>query len=351
VNPVVGVELRLRRYFALAAGIPVGGASAPMLLALALVVALTACGSTPKRDLDLERIEGELARISRDPELGPLAPAELARARDAVAALRGAQGKEVQRAHLAYLAERRVDIAYVTAQAIAEERKLATLEREHDRIMLEATRRNAEAARLEAEKLRLQNLARAEELERARADAASALLLSQESALAAESERARAEQARRVAAAQQQEAELAKRETELALAAADSLRIQMSNLSAQREQRGEVMTLGEAVFAPGKSSLQPEALANLDRVVEFVNQDASRRIRIEGHTDDRGGANLNQVLSQRRAEAVRDALASRGVDASRIVAVGLGESAPAAPNDSPEGRARNRRVEVILPPR
>jgi outer membrane protein OmpA-like peptidoglycan-associated protein len=54
------------------------------------------------------------------------------------------------------------------------------------------------------------------------------------------------------------------------------------------------------------------------------------------------------VLAQRRAEAVRDALVSRGVDAARIDAVGLGETAPVATNDTPEGRARNRRVEVIL---
>lgn len=323
-----------------------GGLSVPVLLALSL--ALTACGSAPKRDLDLERIEGELARISADPEVATLAPAEYARARDAVAALRASEGNEAQRAHLAYIAERRVDIAYTTSQAVAQERRHAQLERDHDRIMLEATRRDAEAARLEAEKLRLQNLARAEELERAREDAASAITLSQESALAAESARAQADQAKRVAEAQQQEAEFAKREAELALAAADSLRIQMRNLSAQRESRGEVMTLGEAVFAPGQSTLQPDALANLDRVVEFVGKDPAKRIRIEGHTDDRGGANLNQVLAQRRAEAVRDALASRGVDPARIVAVGIGEAAPVAPNDTPEGRARNRRVEVIL---
>ena len=323
----------------------------PTLAVALATMLLAACGSAPKRDLDLERIEAALARISRDPELAPLAPAELARARDAVGALRSSEGNEASRAHLAYVAERRVDIAYVTAQAIAEERKLAALEREHDRIMLEATRRDAESARLEAEKLRLQSLARAEELERARADAASALELSQESALEAESARARAEQAQRVAAAQQEEATLARREAELAVAAADSLRIQMRNLSARSESRGEVMTLGDAVFPPGRATLQAEALENLGRVVEFVNADPSRSIRIEGHTDDRGGANLNQVLAQRRAEAVRDALVGRGVDASRMVAVGLGESAPLAPNDTPEGRARNRRVEVILVPR
>jgi outer membrane protein OmpA-like peptidoglycan-associated protein len=102
------------------------------------------------------------------------------------------------------------------------------------------------------------------------------------------------------------------------------------------------------VFPPGRATLQPEALANLDKVVEFVNRDPARKVRIEGHTDARGSANLNQALSQRRAEAVREALVARGVDAARISAIGMGKDNPVAPNDSEAGRARNRRVEIIL---
>lgn len=319
------------------------------LLVVAVALLLSACMAAPTRDLDLERIEATLADLEADPEYGALAPAEVARARDAVRRLREEpSGKPERRARLAYLAERRVDIAAAAARTRSEEAKLAQLEREHDRILLEATRRDAEEARLEAEKLRLQSLARAEEAERARADAAQAMALSEQSAEEAEQARAAAAQAKRLAEAQAEEASLARQEADLALAAAESLRLQMQNLQARSDARGEVMTLGEAVFPPGKSTLQPEALANLERVIEFVNRDAARRIRIEGHTDDRGGANLNQVLSQRRAEAVRDALVARGVDAGRITAIGRGEDAPLDSNATPEGRARNRRVEVIL---
>ncbi len=316
------------------------------LFPLALLVC-TAPLLAAKRDLEYERIEQQLHAFENDPEIGGLAPAETARVRETLALMKaGARGDE--RAHLVYLAERRLDGAIATANAVREERRLTQLQRERDQILLEASRRDAEMSRLEAEKLRLQSLARAEEVERARSDAEAARAESAENAAQAEAARAEADQARRVAEAQSAEAELAKREAELAVAAADSLRLQMQSLTAHEEARGSVMTLGEAVFSPGRSQLQPDAIANLDSVIEFVNRDTTRKVRIEGHTDASGSNNANQVLSQQRAEAVMAALAARGVDAARMTAIGRGEDVPVAPNDSAEGKARNRRVEIIL---
>jgi outer membrane protein OmpA-like peptidoglycan-associated protein len=317
-------------------------------LVASLIVAAVA-DAAPKRNLELERIESQLNQFLLDSERAVTVPNEIARVQDAMRALRETSSRDAAiRQHLSYIAERRLDIAEVAAEVAASERRVAELAREHDQILLEASRRDAELARLEAEKLRLQSLAQSEAADRAQRDTEAALAASVESAADAVSARAEAEQARRVAAAQSAEAGLARREAELAMAAADSLRVQMQSLKARQESRGLVMTLGESVFRPGQSAMQAEALKNLGAVVEFVNQDRSRKIRIEGHTDARGSANLNQVLSQKRADEVRQALITQGVDAERITALGRGADVPVATNDSEAGRARNRRVEVIL---
>ena len=309
------------------------------------LVAAAPMAMAAKTDLDYERLSATLNDLAADPVLGPLAPAERALADQAVQAIvaHGARGKE--HAHLVYLAERRVDIAYGTAQAINQERRLDQLDREHAQILLAASRHDAELARLEAEKQRIQSLAQAEESERLRAEADAAREQSEQDIDLA---RRQAEQSQRVAEAQAREAELARKEAQLAEAAATDLRGRLRTLHATRGAHGLQMTLDDIAFAPGRSALRPEARANLDKVVAFVDKDPRKPIRIEGHTDSRGNADANQLLSQRRAEAVRDALVAAGVEAGRISAIGLGEAQPVASNDSEEGRAKNRRVEVIL---
>lgn len=309
-----------------------------LLLLLALALAAEAVAA-PKVDPTVDRLRNELRALASDPGLGDLAEAERIRAEQAIAALAAAGRRE--REALAYVAERRVDIARSAAEVQFQQRQLDQLEREKDRIVLQATQRDAELARLEAEKLRLQNLARQEETLRAQQNEASAIALSELSS-------AEAEQARRVAAAQQAEASLARQEADLAFAAADSLRLQLQSMTARSDARGQVMTLAGDAFASGQSSLRAEARSNLQRVVEFVNAYPGQQVLIEGHTDSQGSANLNQVLSQKRAEAVRDALIQDGVDGSRLSALGVGEDRPVADNATEDGRARNRRVEIVV---
>ena len=305
-----------------------------------LLLSMAATASAAKHDLDYERLRASLNALAADPTLGGLAPAERALAEQAVQALAEGGGK-AERAHRIYMAERRVDIAYAAAQMADQERKLTELDREHDRILLEASQRELQRARMEAERQRMESEMRAEEAERLRAE-------DEQSAQDAEAARAQAAQTQRLLDAQAEAAKLARKEAQLAEAAAGDLRKRLSSLRATRGAQGMQMTLDDIAFAPGQAGLRPEAKASLGQLVAFVNRDPAKPIRIEGHTDSRGKTESNRVLSQRRADAVRDALIAAGVAANRISSVGLGEDQPVASNDSEEGRARNRRVDVIL---
>ncbi len=317
----------------------------PALLLLTAAVAASAA----KTDLDYARLRASLNDLAADPALGKLAPAERALAEQAVQAVADKGGSGSEHAHLVYIAERRVDIAYATAQAIDQERRLEKLDREHDQILLAASRHDAEQARLEAEKQRIQSMAQAEEAERLRAEADAARAQGEQSAQDAALARKQAEQTKRLADAQAKEAALSRKEAQLlaeAAAAEGRARPQAGDAGAGAQVRQ--MVLEDSAFAPGASTLRPEARSNVSAIVAFVNRDRSKQIRIEGHTDNSGNANANLVLSQRRAEAVRGALIRAGVDARRISTIGMGQAQPVAPNTTADGRAKNRRVDVSL---
>jgi len=187
----------------------------------------------------------------------------------------------------------------------------------------------------------LQSMIRAEEVQRLTEQG-------EQSAQAAQAAQAQADQAQKLIAAQSRATELARKEAQLAEATNADLRRRLNSLTATRGAEGMQMTLDDIAFAPGQANLRPAAKSSLGKLVAFVNHDPGKHIRIEGHTDSRGNTHANQVLSQRRADAVRDALVAAGVAASRITATGMGDGQPVADNDTEEGRARNRRVDVIL---
>jgi outer membrane protein OmpA-like peptidoglycan-associated protein len=125
----------------------------------------------------------------------------------------------------------------------------------------------------------------------------------------------------------------------------------LSALAAKEEARGMVITLsGSVLFASNQSVLLPEAQTRLNQVSDALMQSKQRTILIEGHTDSRGSASTNMALSQRRADAVRDYLVSRGYPGDKVTARGIGPDRPIASNDSAEGRANNRRVEIVVQP-
>lgn len=150
-------------------------------------------------------------------------------------------------------------------------------------------------------------------------------------------------------------AEQARAEAEARLADAEAkLRTAMAGIAEMAQvkarERDLVITLNGAVlFEFGKSKLMSIAEDRLRTVAEAIkSQDENRKIVIEGHTDAVGADAANEKLSKDRAESVRQFLISEGIPAERVTAVGKGEQQPVATNDTPEGRANNRRVEIVL---
>jgi len=118
----------------------------------------------------------------------------------------------------------------------------------------------------------------------------------------------------------------------------------------KEEARGTVITLdGAVLFVTGKSELTPLAKQKLNDVAKALSEiDSEKSIVVEGHTDSRGSDDTNLALSEQRASSVRDYLVSQGVAQERITAQGRGETQPIATNDTSEGRANNRRVEIVI---
>jgi outer membrane protein OmpA-like peptidoglycan-associated protein len=123
--------------------------------------------------------------------------------------------------------------------------------------------------------------------------------------------------------------------------------------SVKEEVRGMVITLsGGVLFASSKSDLLPGAQVKLNGVADaLTQQDPESKMVVEGHTDSQGGMSYNQDLSVRRAEAVRNYLVTRGIAADRVTSQGFGSSRSVADNTSAEGRANNRRVEIVVEPK
>jgi outer membrane protein OmpA-like peptidoglycan-associated protein len=118
----------------------------------------------------------------------------------------------------------------------------------------------------------------------------------------------------------------------------------------KEEQRGVVITLdGSVLFVTAKAELLPIArdkLKDVAKALKEMNDD--QLASIEGFTDSQGANDMNQKLSQDRANAVKDYLAEQGVNPGKLRAIGRGEGSPVASNDTPEGRANNRRVEIVI---
>jgi OOP family OmpA-OmpF porin len=110
----------------------------------------------------------------------------------------------------------------------------------------------------------------------------------------------------------------------------------------------EKIVLRGVNFDFDKADIRPDAAVILDEAASILNANPGKSVRVEGHTDSVGADAYNQSLSERRAASVRDYLAGQGVDPGRLSTAGFGESSPIASNDTADGRALNRRVELNL---
>ena len=150
-----------------------------------------------------------------------------------------------------------------------------------------------------------------------------------------------AEQARADAAA-------ARKAADEATAREAKLRGELSDLQARETARGLELTLGDILFGVDQADLKPGAMQSLYRLVTFLKQYPDRGVLVEGYTDSTGSDAYNLSLSEKRADSVETFLVQNGVDAKRILARGYGKAYPIAPNETAEGRQRNRRVGIVI---
>jgi len=293
---------------------------ASIIALIAASVATVACGSTaPSPELMSARDAYDRARRSDAARYEPDSVLAAKQALQVAERAHEDSPRSTEEKSYAYVARRRAELAMVqgtTARERAEKQRS-----EQDYVAVQEELRTKTQAELAATQSRVQNLNN--QLER---------------------------QTERVAVAQNETERERKARLEAEARAQRALESLHQIAQVKEESRGTVITLsGQVLFVTGKAELLPAARDKLTEVAKAINDSGDERpITVEGHTDSRGNENMNQQLSQARAQSVRDYLVTLGVKPDRIKAVGRGEAQPVASNDNPEGRANNRRVEIII---
>jgi outer membrane protein OmpA-like peptidoglycan-associated protein len=291
-------------------------------LSCATSALIAGCASAPPSYPALDAAYAEVTTAKSSPDAMRYDLLDLKKAdellRSADAAAQARRPAEVD--YYAYMAAQTARLALAIGAEKASDAHVAQGEVERQRIELAARTREAQSATV-----------RAEVAEASAKDA-------QAQAQAAQTQAQQAQTQAQEAQAQAQEADAAKQR----------FQDELASLQAKQTARGTVITLRDVLFATGKATLQPGAERTLDQLATALKDAPDRPIQVEGFTDSVGSEDFNQALSERRAEAVREALLARGVDPSRIAVRGFGESYPVASNDNSAGRQLNRRVEIVV---
>lgn len=300
-----------------------------------------ACASPPRLNPALELARSEYNAAKADTVVVNLAPVALKKAEETLN-----QGDQLwqQRAdkkqvtHRAYLAQQQTRIARETARLKAAEAAIDGAGLKRQEVQLKVLNREAEQATLEAAAAKDQTRTATLQAQEARNQTQIATVQAEAARNQARTANLQAQDARNQAQAASEEA----------TAHIEKLTKQLSELEAKQTERGLVLTLKDVLFGVGKADLKPGAQRVVDQLAGFLGDYPERGLLIEGHTDSDGSQTYNQDLSLRRAEAVRQALVSRGVAFRRIEVRGYGETYPVTTSTTAEGRQQNRRVEVVF---
>ena len=268
--------------------------NARLMMGIASALALGACASAPQPNAALETARTQVAAAQADPNVVRYAPLDLETAKKDLALAESADEhhKDAEVSQPAYMAAQTARLAQARASAKAYDAQVAQGQSERDRIQLAARQREVNTA------VQQRN------------------------------------------AASQQAADMQ--------AQAANLQAELDKMKAKQTDRGIVLTLGDVLFDTGRAELNPGAATMMDQLAQFLTQHPDRRAEIDGFTDSVGSDAYNEELSQRRANAVKAALVTRGVDPTRINTQGYGKAYPVASNTDSGGRQLNRRVEVVI---
>lgn len=319
-----------------------------MRLVIIFTLLFTTHTFAKKKQLDYAGLETDYNNLVYDKKYKDFAKAEKQIAKKSVEALINNKVKRKNREQALYQAKHNIAFARLVAEEEWIKNAIKQEQTKAQQLEIAISKTQADLARHDAELARMMLIAQQEEAQRAYERANQAELMAKNSQNEAELSKQETQAAKAYAQAQAQEAELAKQEAELALEEAQSLRRKLNSIATEKTDKGLMMTLGDFVFDSGKSTIKQEAVDNFSKVVSFINTYPNNKVRIEGHTDSSGSNELNLQLSQERAEAVKALLIKNGIAAKMLNAVGMGEELPIAENTTKAGKAKNRRVEIII---
>ena len=301
-----------------------------LIFSAALAALLLACASAPQRNEPVEEARSAVQKLSQEPLAQQAASTDIEAARNilqqADMALQQRKSPEEVN-HLAYLALRHAQAGQERVAAARARQEVAQAEQERNRIVLQTRERETQQARSEAD--RAKNAA-------------------ESAKSAAETRERETQQAERETQQARSEAEIAKGAAQTAQSQLANARQELQDLQAKQTDRGMIVTLSDVLFDSGRATLKPGADRALERLAQFLKANPRTRVVVEGHTDSVGSEAYNEELSQRRAQAVTEALSARGVPADQYQAKGLGKAYPVASNETPAGRQQNRRVEIVF---